>query len=180
MRKGSAARTAEQGWELPTAPPPPVSSFLTTRCFPRQSREMVNAGGAPGAAPWLRPPPPSPPRRDTPGRTGMRRDAAVRSRAGARAAGGTIFCLCSYFCAGGTNREVVFCSLIAAHKHSAYLSRCCSTVTERRSRCGKRGASRSAATGRWPSHASLAVCADFCAVFPVEAANLREFLLSQF
>lgn len=22
MRKGSAARTAEQGWELPTAPPP--------------------------------------------------------------------------------------------------------------------------------------------------------------
>lgn len=83
MRKGSAARTAEQGWELPTAPPPPVSSFLTTRCFPRQSREMVNAGGAPGAAPWLRPPPLPPragTRRGAPGCAGTRRSGAGRVR----------------------------------------------------------------------------------------------------
>lgn len=56
--------------------------------------------------------------------------AGVRAgRSGVHAAGGTMFCLCSYFWAGRTNREVVFCSLIAAHKQSAEFSRCCSTVT---------------------------------------------------
>lgn len=66
------------------------------------------------------------------GRTGTHWDAAVRGwTEGARAAGGTIFCLCSYFCAGRTNREVVFCSLIAAHKQRAEFSRRCSTGTER-------------------------------------------------
>lgn len=45
-----------------------------------------------------------------------------------------------------------------------------------------RGARRipSAATSRWLSSAFPVDCADFCAVFPVEATNLREFLLSQF
>lgn len=102
--------------------------------------------------------PTAPTRRPRPalGRTGTHWDAAVRGwTEGARAAGGTIFCLCSYFCAGRTNREVVFCSLIAAHKQRAEFSRRCSTGTEREvAGRGARSAAHPSARG-WAADQTL-------------------------
>lgn len=51
---------------------------------------------------------------------------AGRGRSRVRAAGGTMFCLCSFSGLEEQTGKWFFCSLIAAHKQSASFSRCCS------------------------------------------------------
>lgn len=55
---------------------------------------------------------------------GPRRGVGGRSRV--RAAGGTMFCLCSFSGLEEQTGKWFFCSLIAAHKQSTSFSRCCS------------------------------------------------------
>lgn len=127
---------------------------------------------------------PCPPSAPAPGHAGAHRDAPGR---GGPEPGG---CACRW----GHYFLFVFLFLCRRNKQgSGFLQSHCSSQTQRisqpllllnchRAEVAVRGARRipSAATSRWSSSAFPADCADFCAVFPVEATNLREFLLSQF